>query len=244
MILLFTDFGVGSPYVGQMKAVLHQEDAHPPIIDLHADLSCFRPEPASYLLAAYLEEFPPGSVFLCVVDPGVGTRQRWPVVINCRDRWLVGPDNGLFNALPAQFSKIHAWEIVWQPQRLSSTFHGRDLFAPIAARLSRGDLGGLRPWPDWAADRADWPADRAEVIYVDHYGNLFTGLRASSLGRPRPDLGLGEGALPWAETYGEVAPGEPLVYVNNLGLVEIGVNQGNAAELLRAGVGTPISLRV
>lgn len=239
MIVLYTDFGIGSPYMGQMKATLHREQPHLPIIDLHADLACFRPEPAAYLLAAYVEEFPPGSVFLCVVDPGVGSASRKPVAMECRGRWFVGPDNGLFDVLALQHPGTRVWEITWRPPRLSHTFHGRDLFAPMAARLSRGDTSGLAPLPGWAAPAR--PADCWEVIYVDHFGNLFTGVRAAGLeGSERPRLALNGQALAWADTYGDVPPGTALCYANSIGLLEIGVNQGHAASRLGAAIGTPV----
>jgi len=242
MIVLYTDFGIGSPYLGMMKAALYRENPHTPIISLHADLACFDPRPAAYLLAAYVEQFPAGSVFLAVVDPGVGSPRR-PLAVKCRERWLVGPDNGLFDVLAGHHPDTRAWEIVWRPASLSHTFHGRDLFAPVAARLSRGDAGGLQALEEWKP--APVQADIWEIIYVDHYGNLFTGVRAASLDfSALPRLALNGHELAWVQTYSDVPAGTAVCYTNAIGLLEIGVNQGHAAHLLKAGVGSRLSLLV
>src|SRR5512143_1221602 len=139
MILLFTDFGWTGPYVGQMKAVLAAAAPGVPVIDLMHDAPAFRPRPAGVLLAALLAEVPAGAVVLAVVDPGVGTA-RAPLAVSVDGRWLVGPDNGLFAPTLRCDRAAEAWEITWRPARLSASFHGRDLFAPIAASIAAGKL--------------------------------------------------------------------------------------------------------
>ncbi len=138
MIVLFTDFGLEGPYVGQIKAVLHREAPGVPVVDLFHDAPAHAPELAAYLLAAYVGEFPEDAVFLCVVDPGVGSGRR-PVMVRADDRWYVGPDNGLLAIIARRARSPGWWDITIRPQRLSATFHGRDLFAPAAARLARGE---------------------------------------------------------------------------------------------------------
>ena len=143
MIVLFTDFGINGPYVGQMKAVLFQQAPGVSVVDLFADAPAFEPQLSAYLLAAYVNEFPQGSVFLCVVDPGVGNQSRRPVIVKVDERWFVGPDNGLFNVICTRAKNpkaIQWWQITWQPPKLSSSFHGRDLFAPVAARLASAEM--------------------------------------------------------------------------------------------------------
>ena len=142
MIVLFTDFGVTGPYVGQMKAVLCQRAPTVPVIDLMHDAPNYDTQASAYLLASLVSEFPEESVFLCVVDPGVGGQRR-PVIARINRRWYVGPDNGLFNTIARHaldtskgMSEIQWWEITWRPERLSSSFHGRDLFAPVAIILA------------------------------------------------------------------------------------------------------------
>ena len=240
VIVLFTDFGPAGPYQAQLHAALYMAGAHGPVIDLHADLACYNPRSAAYLLAAYVEIFPPGTVFLCVVDPGVGSAQRRPLAVHCAQRWFVGPDNGLFEVLPARFGAVRAAQIVWQPEKLSATFHGRDLFAPIAAHLSRNEREGLQALPRWPEGPA-WAADLAEVIYIDHYGNVYTGLRAAAL--PRATVIRCNGhALSWARTYSDVEPGRAFWYENSIGLVEFAVNQGNASAYLQTAVGNLLEL--
>jgi S-adenosyl-L-methionine hydrolase (adenosine-forming) len=167
MIALFTDFGLHGPYTGQMKAVLHQMAPGIPAIDLFADAPVGNPKASAYLLAVYAGWFQAGTVFLCVVDPG--------------------PGNGLFELVQRRARKTRSWDIDWKPERLSASFHGRDLFAPVAAMLARGEPPPGWPREDNADRRADWPDDLSEIVYVDHFGNAMTGLRRP---RCRPTLGL------------------------------------------------------
>src|SRR5882757_10859172 len=137
MIALFTDFGLSGPYTGQMVAVLQQTAPGVPVIQLFADAPAGNPKAAAYLLAAYAAWFPPGTVFLCVVDPGVGGA-RAPLMIDADGRWYVGPDNGLFELLLRRAKSAQTRAITWRPEKLSASFHGRDLFAPAAAQLAKG----------------------------------------------------------------------------------------------------------
>ncbi len=239
MLVLFTDFGLSGPYTGQLKAVLYRGAPGVPVVDLFADAPAFSPRAAAYLLAAYVEEFPPGTVFLCVVDPGVGTDQRQPVVVEAGGRWFVGPDNGLFNVVVKRAASARRWPITWRPERLSRTFHGRDLFAPVAARLAQRELpegdGEAFPLPAW-------PDDLAEIIYTDHYGNAMTGLRATSL-VPEANLEIGGQVFSRAPTYGAVAAGDGFWYENSSGLAEIAVSGGSAAEVYGLRIGERVSVR-
>src|SRR5262249_47000472 len=143
VIALFTDFGAAGPYVGQMKAVLCREAPAVPVIDLMADAPACEPKSSAYLLAALAPWLSAGSVCLAVVDPGVGGR-RAPIVVEADGRRFVGPDNGLFELVARRAAAAQAWEIAWRPPQLSASFHGRDLFAPVAGRLAAGTLP-----PDW-----------------------------------------------------------------------------------------------
>lgn len=240
MLALFTDFGLEGPYVGQMKAVLHRLAPTVPVIDLFADLPPFDPQAAAYLLAAYAPELPTGAVFLCVVDPGVGGQRR-PAVLEADGHLYVGPDNGLFEIVARRATEARWWEIVWRPERLSASFHGRDLFAPVAASLAKGTVEDctLRPVEPLRFPR--WPDDLPAVIYIDGYGNLITGLRAATL-PPGTRVGLGGAALQRARTFGDVPSGVLMWYENSIGLIEIAVNKGNAARLLSASIGTEVKL--
>src|SRR5262249_50689603 len=119
MIVLFTDFGLHGPYTGQMKAVLHQAALNIPIVDLFADAPAGNPKAAADLLAAYDDWFPAGTVFLCVVDPAVGSA-RPAIIVEADGRWYVGPGNGLFELVRRRARESRCWEIDWKPERLSA----------------------------------------------------------------------------------------------------------------------------
>ena len=241
MIVLFTDFGLEGPYVGQMKAVLHNEAPGIPQVDLMADAPPFGARAAAYLLAAYAPAFPSGSVFLSVVDPGVGGARR-PLTVAAGGHWFVGPDNGLLALAARRAEAARAWHITWRPARLSASFHGRDLFAPVAARLARGEDPPGSPVPLAGLTGADWPEDLAEIIYLDRFGNAVTGLRADRL-RQDAMLLAGGRSLERATTFSDVAAGSAFWYENANGLVEIAANQARADRLLGLAIGDPVQLR-
>ncbi len=241
MILLFTDFGTDGPYLGQMTAVLAREAPGVPVIPLFSDAPAFDPRASAYLLAAYTREVPAGTVILGVVDPGVGGPRK-PLALQAGGRWYVGPDNGLFALAARAEPGSRVWEITWRPERLSASFHGRDLFAPVAARLARGEAP---PGRERGADEAaqapgtDWPDDLAEVIYLDHYGNAITGLRAASLA-PDATLEAAGQRLRRARTFSGQPHGTAFWYENANGLAEISLNRGRAADSLSLVVGSPV----
>lgn len=231
MIVLFTDFGWQGPYVGQMKTVLACEAPAVRVVDLMHDAPAYAPRPAAYLLAGLIAHVPPAAVFLCVIDPGVGDPTRRPVVVKADGRWFVGPDNGLFDVVARRAAQIAWWDITWRPTLLSDSFHGRDLFAPVAARLARGEAPPGQPMAPDTRVSADWPEDLAEIIYVDGYGNAMTGQRARHLAQTRCITVSGH-TLQYKRTFSAALPGEAFWHENALGLVEIAVNQGHAAQRL------------
>lgn len=240
MIVLFTDFGLAGPYIGQVKTVLQREAPGQAVIDLFADLAPGRPQPAAYLLAAYGAWFAAGTIFVCVVDPGVGG-SRGAVVVEADGRIHVGPDNGLFELVLRRAGQCRSWNIRWRPEHLSATFHGRDLFAPVAARIARGDP--LESLLDGAPIRRcpEWPDDLPEIAYIDGFGNAMTGLRAAAL----PDgvrLAVGGRELPRARTFSDVPPGAAFWYENSNGLAEIAVNGGRADRVLGLAIGSPVTI--
>jgi len=241
MIALFTDFGAAGPYVGQMKAAIYRELPQATLIDLMADAPVHNPRAAAYLLAALPREFPAGTVFLCVVDPGVGDPGRRPAAVAIDGRWFVGPDNGLFNVLAMRGTDVQWWDITWRPPRLSDSFHGRDLFAPVAARIARGEAP-----PGTACALQDrllpgWPRDLAEIVYIDHFGNAITGIRASELSDERC-LQLQDRRVVRGRTFSAVPEGQAFWYENANGLAEIAVNRGRADEVLGAEIGAKVHI--
>lgn len=242
MIVLFTDFGDRGPYVGQIEMVLARQAPNIPVIDLFHDAPTFDAKASAYLLAAYVNEFPPGAVVLGVVDPGVGNVQRKPVMVQVDGRWFVGPDNGLFEVVAKRGanvqSKVQWWEITWRPEQLSNSFHGRDLFAPVAAKLARGEM----PPGERIESRQVFagPDDFSVIVYIDHFGNVITGLRARTIDKTQ-QLKISGQALAYARTFSEVQKGQAFWYENANGLVEIAVNRGHAADLLQLNLGDPVS---
>jgi len=240
MIVLFTDFGLAGPYTGQVKAALAREAPGVPVIDLFADAPAFDPQLSAYLLAAYVHEFPAGTVFLCVVDPGVGTERR-PLWIQADGRTFVGPDNGLFELVRRRAVDFKVAGIDWRPARLSATFHGRDLFAPVAARSALGRAPLSTPMTVEEIARPDWPDDLARIVYVDAYGNAMTGLRAGTV--PESALLIANGyELRHGRTFADAAEGEGFWYANSSGLVEIAVNKGRADRDLELELGMPVEV--
>ncbi|MGD8559780.1 MAG: SAM-dependent chlorinase/fluorinase [Gammaproteobacteria bacterium] len=243
MIVLFTDFGFNGPYVGQMKSVLAQMAPAATVIDLMHDAPSFDPKASAYLLASLVNEFPENTVFLCVVDPGVGSTRK-PVVLNAEGRWFVGPDNGLFNTIAIHAkhgSDIKWWCIDWQPKRLSSSFHGRDLFAPVAAMLANGEPVPGEPLLLEKKEKPHWLPDLHRIIYVDHFGNAVTGIRAEAVSNTQTLVVNGH-RFSWARTFSDVNLGAGFWYENSNGLVEIAVNQGRANLQFNMGVGDDVHI--
>jgi len=241
-ILLFTDFGAQGPYMGQMHSALYEHGAKVPVVAVQDDAPVGDPRRSGYLLAALVERGSHEGVWVCVVDPGVGTARR-ALAVRTDSRWLIGPDNGLL--VPAikagRDREIRA--IDWMPERLSNSFHGRDLFAPVAARISRGEVVDSSVLNEAQLVGWDWPRDLREIVYIDRFGNAMTGIRAS----PRLANGrfqVGEYRLRRACTFAEVPEGQPFWYVNSLGLVEIAVNRGRADALLGLGIGSSVRYEI
>ena len=239
-VVLFTDFGADDIYVGQLKAALLNECPDAISIDLLHSAPPFQICAAAHLFAALQSRFPAGAVFIAVVDPGVGT-SRDAVVVRADDKWYVGPDNGLLSVTSARAARSQAWRIVWRPQRLSDSFHGRDLFAPVAARIAANSLPS-----DWirnlkALQVRLGPQDLPEVIYIDHYGNVLTGLRGTSLARTTVIVLAGR-RISYARVFAEAPAGCAFWYENSIGLVEIAVDRAAAAGLLGITIGDAVTV--
>ena len=239
MIVLFTDFGLHGPYVGQMRAVLHQMAPGISVIDLFADAPAGNCRASAYLLAAYAAWFPAGTVFLCVVDPGVGGA-RPAIILEADGKCMSAPATAC-SSWSRRAETTHSFDITWHPERLSASFHGRDLFAPVAAMLARGEAPPGRLRKDGADRQADWPDDLSEVVYIDHFGNAMTGLRAAML-PPNARLAAAGRILERARTFSDLPPGMAFWYENSNGLAEIAVNQGRADRELGLTIGMPAEL--
>lgn len=245
-IVFFCDFGL--PYTGQMRgAVL---DALPAelrpqavITDLLLDVPAHDVRRASLLLAALADGFSKSSVFVCVVDPGVGS-DRPAGAILAGGRWFVGPLGGLFeHTLRRWPADARLFTLEYELDQLSASFHGRDLFAPMAAKIAMQGCRapGLKALEAGVHRCPDWPDDVAEVIYIDGFGNAITGIHASDqLRTQHPTIRVGGIEIDWARTFSDVAEGSVFAYENAFGLVEIAVNRGNAARQLGLALGSQV----
>lgn len=240
MIVLFTDFGAHDPYAGQVKARLSVEAPRQLVVDLLHQAPDFNAHAGAHLLTAFAAGFPPGSVFLAVVDPGVGTA-RAGAVVTAGGHWYVGPDNGLLSVVAGRDVQAKIWRIDWQPDQLSSTFHGRDLFAVIAAEIARGEFPDHKLSPTDKLQVEFDTADLPRIIYIDHYGNAFTGIRAAGIA-PSSRVHVRGMELGHGETFGRLGRGQGFWFSNSVGLLELAVNRGSAAADYGLQVGDEVAL--
>lgn len=241
MIALYTDFGADDIYVAQMKAVLLERA--PPgieIVDVLHRVPSFNVRAGAHLLAALCGRFPVGTVFLAVVDPGVGTG-RDASIVRADGRWFVGPDNGLLSVVAARAASSQTWRIAWRPDELSASFHGRDLFAPVAARIAAGELSAERTEATARLEVDFGGGDLAEVIYIDHYGNALTGIAAGTIPAAASLDVRGSRVAP-ARVFADAPAGTAFWYENSIALVEIAANRASAATMLGLAIGDPVAV--
>jgi S-adenosylmethionine hydrolase len=270
-IALLTDFGLTDAYVGVMKGVMLGLHPRAALVDLTHGVQPQNVRQAALTLMTAYRYFPAGTVFLVVVDPGVGSTRR-PVAVQAGDYGFVAPDNGVLSYTLAQLEAVRAVELE-TPAGVSSTFHGRDIFAPAAARLARGDALGALGSP--VGDLVQLPAPRlsvapgtirGEVVHIDHFGNVVTSIGRLERSTPqtltlRPAFGgdvtpltvdavsaqISAGGVQVRgihATYSEVEPGTLLALVGSSALLELGVNQGNAAARLGVRIGDTVEVTV
>jgi len=258
VITLLTDFGAGSGYPAQMKGVLLRAVPRATVVDLSHEVPAFDILAGALLLEACVPHFPAEAVHCAVVDPGVGTARRGVCVVDAMERRLIGPDNGLFTPFlgpGARVFELSRWEVV--PAPASATFHGRDLFAPVAAWLATGGdpkrLGPavsdpvLLPWPEPLVGR-DQGGDQIEgqVLVADPFGNLITTLRVQHLTPvDRVERVEVDGrAARLVRTFGDGRPGELVALIGSSGRLEIAVREGSAARQLGVGRGAQVVVRL
>ena len=240
MIFLFTDYGNDDPYVGQLKAAVWGRSAGALLVDLLHRAPNFDVRAGAHLLAAFATRFGAGSVCIAVVDPGVGSK-RHGVVLRADGVWYVGPDNGLLATVAARADSLDLWRIVGCPEEMSASFHGRDLFAPLAARLDAGEFPQAELARIEGLEVGGDGASLAEVIYLDHYGNAMTGLRAGEVA-DEAIISVRGARLTYARVFASVRPGQCFWYRNSIGLVEIAANRASAAQLLGLAVGEAVGV--
>jgi S-adenosyl-L-methionine hydrolase (adenosine-forming) len=257
VITVTTDFGHQGPFVGVMKGAILTRFPAARIIDLTHEIVVHWPAEAGFWLARAFRFFPPGTVHVAVVDPGVGT-SRDILAVEAGGHVFLAPDNGLLAPVVSRNPGARLVRLTASAlgrlgvDRPSATFHGRDIFAPVAAELAAGhylahDLGETAETlvPSWVEDPAVEPARvTGVVISIDHFGNLITNIDAGLIERFRvPVVHAGNHAFRLLRTYGDTQPGEYLALVNSFGVVEIARAEHNAAEGLGLSRGAPVIVR-
>lgn len=257
IITLTTDFGLQDHYVSAMKAVILGISPSSRMIDVSHEIPPQDVMAGAWVLRNAAMLFPAGTVHLVVVDPGVGT-ERNPVALQIEDQFFVGPDNGIFSLVGDEFD-YKAVRLIhpeyWRDKQ-SDTFHGRDIFAPVAAHLANGvPLNQLGEPIDelvtyrWAVPISDKDGVQGWVVHIDRFGNLVTNIPASLIRSYAGSAGFriyaGNTILDEiVTTFGSVPDGEPAAYIGSSGTLEIAINKGNAREMLGVEKGAQVSIIV
>ncbi len=263
LITLTTDFGLTDGFVGVMKGVILSINADAQCVDITHDIPPQNVQQGAFLLANSVPYFPAAAIHLCVVDPGVGSTRR-AIAVEVGEATLVGPDNGVLSLAIQALNvltpavKPRGFQLnnprFWLP-RVSTTFHGRDIFSPCAAHLSRGvpleEIG--TPVDDWTNLAPPGPSRRkdgslvAHVIYIDHYGNIVSDISEQTLKEfGTADLSVeiaGREIRGLARTYSDVEPEEFAALIGSPWKLEIAQREGNAAEALGVCVGDEFVVR-
>lgn len=255
IITLTTDFGLQDHYVSVMKAVILGIAPNVRMVDVSHQIPPQDIMAGAWVVRNSSMHFPSGTIHLVVVDPGVGT-MRAPVAIQIKDQIFVGPDNGIFSLIADDFD-YKAWRLTnkkYWLQKPSNTFHGRDIFSPVAAHLANGapiDQFG-EPLEElvtyrWAVPISDKDGIQGWIIHIDRFGNLISNISADmirkSVGKSRFRIYVGNTILDELVTsFGSVPDGEPAAYIGSSGTLEIAINKGNAGEMLGVQKGAQISI--
>jgi len=259
IVTLTTDFGQRDHYAAAMKGVILQIAPRSVVVDVTHQIAPHNVLQAAFVIRQVWPSFPQGTIHVVVVDPGVGTARRI-LAAQYDGQIIICPDNGILSFLQRDAPLEMLREVMNRnlfARVVSATFHGRDVMAPVAGHLSRGlKLTDVGP-PTDRLEMLDLPRPErmpdhtvhGKVIYTDGFGNLVTNLTRDDLtrafnARPGAHAWLEEHDLgPVRQTYAQVEPGRALALIGSIGMLEVAVNQGNAAEHFKAGVGTPVTIK-
>ncbi len=257
VITLTTDFGYQDPFVGIMKGVIATINPQAQVIDISHGVPAQDIMAGALILQHAVPHFAAGTIHVAIVDPGVGGRRK-PILIEHHGCYFIGPDNGILSLALEGASPDRIIELTnrgYQLKNVSKTFHGRDIFAPVAAHLSAGVLAAQFGKPLETMVQLPMPETvrgenqiEGEIIYIDGFGNLFTNLRQRDLtGQPWQRMVVELAGRPLGglvTTYAAVGAGEFACIFNSWGLLEIAVNGGNAMNQTGAKIGDRVSVRV
>jgi hypothetical protein len=251
VIALLTDFGLADNFVGVMKGVIACHCPEANVIDLAHGVPPQSVMHAALVLLASYRYFPDGTIFAVVVDPGVGS-ERKILAVRADAYTFLGPDNGVLSPVVRENKGAKFYEITYRLKELSDTFHGRDIFAPVAGMLAAGkalkDLARKIP----AIAEYEIPVSRAvgpnkiagEVVYIDTFGNAMTNIRRSAV-RGNAKIRVVKTVINGvSKSYAEKEAGQPLAIFNSFDMLEIAVNRGSAARELGLKVGDEVSVEL
>ncbi|MDX1515780.1 MAG: SAM-dependent chlorinase/fluorinase [Woeseiaceae bacterium] len=256
IITITTDFGHKGPFAAVMKGVILRRFAAARVIDLTHDIPAQWPPEAGFWVRHAYRFFPPGSVHVAIVDPGVGT-ERDILLVDYDEHLFMAPDNGLLGSLldVAENPAVYHLDANRLPElgisEPSATFHGRDIFAPVAAEFAAGrlDIADIAtPTADWTPGWLDDPdvgdaRVTGSIVTVDAFGNLISNIEAGMIvGIDKPRAHIGGHVVPMLTTYGRARPGDYLALVNSFGVIEIAKAEGSAAESLGLERGAPVTI--
>jgi hypothetical protein len=257
VITITTDFGHKGPFAGVMKGVILSRFRDARIVDLAHDIPAQWPPEAGFWVSRSYSWFPAGTVHLAIVDPGVGT-ERDILLVEADEHVFIAPDNGLLGPLldsaeaPRVFRLLPGKTKALNLMTPSATFHGRDIFAPVAAEIAAGrvtpeDIG--EPISEWAPGWLDEPEASADkvsgvIVTIDAFGNLISNIDAHLIeGFREPVANIAGHQIALLQTYGRASPGDLLALVNSFGVIEIAKAEGSAAEGLGSARGAPLIVR-
>ncbi len=257
IITLTTDYGTNDHLVGTMKGVILKINPDVTIVDISHNVTAYDLLDGALTIGSAYSYFPPKTIHVVVVDPGVGTERR-PLLVSAQNQYFIAPDNGVLSVIFEREDNVavrHANVEHYYLNPVSNTFHGRDVFAPVAAWLTKGwqtpsmgdEITDYKKFSMPKPKEADGGL-RGVVLRVDAFGNLVTNFRAEHLAQNAQENGnlkmqVGTHAITnLVDTFAHGAAGEPIAYVGSSGYIEIGVNKGSAARTLALGRGTPVIL--
>lgn len=256
MITLLTDFGDRDTYVGVMKGVIASINPRISVVDLTHQIPPQDCRAAQFHLSQAYPYFPADTIHLAVVDPGVGSQRRAIAIATSRG-YFVGPDNGLFSGILEAEHPIAIVELnnpqYWYTQNLSQTFHGRDIFAPVAAHLASGvPIAAVGTTVDFQTLVQLCPLTYTlehqqilgQIQHIDHFGNLITNIPAAAVQGWNWQMEIEAGkTIPTGQRYSDVENGETIALIGSHSWVELAVNQGNAGLVWNLGVGSTVRVR-